>query len=265
MEIYTIRVVCISNALSNLLFDAENSMDRYFGGRQIDATFIKTYMNYRQGILPLEDNVHCKNVLDTVLLEGEVRDNFLRLDEVTRSNYIRFLDLTLLPLFENAKRVELKLSKLKDRIKKKETNRNELIDDDSYNLRIYDFESNLDITLSIIQDVQNIYSRYVRAYNYSTNLDKHNQLSVSGVKLQWNANKRALYDLFAQLTLMDVEPGKHLVGNTIKELARFLADNVEGCPKASTIERELEKMREPQGIEKAKRGRIDLNITIDRT
>ncbi|ADB41831.1 hypothetical protein [Spirosoma linguale] len=82
-----------------------------------------------------------------------------------------------------------------------------------------------------------------------------------GVKLQWNGNKRALYDLFAQLTLIDVEPGKGLIGNSIKDLARFLSNNVEGFATANTIERELEKMREPQGIEKAKRGRIQLNIT----
>lgn len=80
-------------------------------------------------------------------------------------------------------------------------------------------------------------------------------------KLQWNGNKRVLYDLFAQLTLIDVKPGERLIGNTLKELARFLSDHVEGFPGATTIERELEKMREPQGIEKAKRGRIDLHIT----
>ncbi|MBO0949462.1 hypothetical protein [Fibrella forsythiae] len=81
-----------------------------------------------------------------------------------------------------------------------------------------------------------------------------------GVKLQWNGTNRSLYDLFTQLTLIKTKDGKEVVGNTIKGLARFIADNVEGMADAKTIERELEKMREPNGIEKAKRGRIELHI-----
>ncbi|QJD77813.1 hypothetical protein [Spirosoma rhododendri] len=83
----------------------------------------------------------------------------------------------------------------------------------------------------------------------------------SDVKLLWNGTNRVLYDLFAQLSLIDVKPGQRLIGNTIKELARFLSEHVEGLPSVETVERELEKMREPQGLEKAKRGRIDLHIT----
>ncbi|KAB7731430.1 hypothetical protein F5984_11615 [Rudanella paleaurantiibacter] len=81
-----------------------------------------------------------------------------------------------------------------------------------------------------------------------------------GVKLRWNANKRVLYDLFAQLTLTNTYSGKPLIDNSLKDIALFLAQSIEGFPKASTIERELEKMREIEGIEKVKRGRIDLNI-----
>ena len=87
------------------------------------------------------------------------------------------------------------------------------------------------------------------------------QPTEPGVKLQWNGTNRALYDLFAQLSLTSIGPNKSLIGNTITGLAQFLAVNVEGLPDVATIERELQKMREPQGIEKAKRGRIDLNIT----
>ncbi len=82
----------------------------------------------------------------------------------------------------------------------------------------------------------------------------------SEIKLQWNGTNRALYDLFAQLSLQSTESNKPLIGNTIIGLAEFLSANVEGLPDAKTVERELQKMREPQGLEKAKRGRIDLDI-----
>lgn len=96
------------------------------------------------------------------------------------------------------------------------------------------------------------------------NSPKTNKTNIrSNIKLKWNGNNRVLYDLFAQLTLINAQSGQTLIGNSIKELAQFLQENVDGLPTKETIEREIEKMREPNGIEKAKRGRIDLHITRD--
>lgn len=186
MEIHTNRLICISIALKNLLLDAEFSINRYLEGMPMESAFLKTYMRIREG-KPGRDNINCEQVLNIKPLEDELRDNFLRLNEELRSNYVRFLDISLLSIFEKAKEIELKFSKLNDRIKKREIDSNERIIDTHYqNFTIQTFVNSLSTTLAIVQDVQSIYVLYVGSNHYSANLDESQKSTLPGVKLQWN-------------------------------------------------------------------------------
>lgn len=80
-----------------------------------------------------------------------------------------------------------------------------------------------------------------------------------GVKLKWNGSNDALYDLFAQLSLVNVSQSTGLIGNTIEDIARFIAGNFDGMPTAETIERRIRAFREPNG-QRPKRSRIELDI-----
>lgn len=86
------------------------------------------------------------------------------------------------------------------------------------------------------------------------------QPAEPGVKLKWGGSNDALYDLFAQLSLVNNTTNNSLLDNTIEELARFIATNVEGMPTAETIGRRIRAFREPAGY-RPKRGRIVLDIT----
>ncbi|RIV27382.1 hypothetical protein DYU11_03460 [Fibrisoma montanum] len=92
---------------------------------------------------------------------------------------------------------------------------------------------------------------------------QNQQSSKPYVKLRWTGTNRSLYELFAQLSFIQVKPGKPLLDHSINELAEFLSACVEGLPQAETVERELEKMREDDGISNSVRGRINLHITRD--
>lgn len=63
------------------------------------------------------------------------------------------------------------------------------------------------------------------------------------IKLKWNTNNSVLYDLFAQLSLINNHKNQSIIGNTIANLALFLSQNVEDLPTPSTIESEILRLR----------------------
>ena len=105
-----------------------------------------------------------------------------------------------------------------------------------------------------------IQPKLVRKTDKSTQNNPSTELSA---KLRWTGTNRSLYELFAQLTFIETKPGQPILNNSINELAQFLSACVEGLPKAQTVERELEKMREQEGVQNAVRGRIELHINRD--
>ena len=79
------------------------------------------------------------------------------------------------------------------------------------------------------------------------------------VKLKWDTDKAVLYDLFAQLSLVNGHNNKSIIGNTIENLAVFLSENVEGFPAPKTIETQIYHFRNSDKP-KPKKNAISLSI-----
>ncbi len=105
------------------------------------------------------------------------------------------------------------------------------------------------------------WKRYVNGESIN-NVVLKNAIDQRSVKLQWNTDKRVLYDIFAQLTLMTNGNGEPIIKNSLSSLANFLYQNVEGLKSIDLVQRELEKMRSKEGFDRPKRNRIDIKLEI---
>ncbi|WP_019987545.1 hypothetical protein [Rudanella lutea] len=99
----------------------------------------------------------------------------------------------------------------------------------------------------------------------ATTMQKESQSNKAGdnkdeqrgkVKLRWTGGNDALYDLFAQLTIMNNREGTTtLLPDTLDDIAYFINQSFEGMPSTNTIKASLSKFR---GSNRPKRFRLDV-------
>ncbi|WP_020607699.1 hypothetical protein [Spirosoma spitsbergense] len=276
MEIQTIRLITVSDALTSLLYNAKNDINDNFGGGSLYCPFISSYESYMVDYVPWKDDIDVVS-LELSSFETELRDNFLQMDETKRLNYVRFLKNRLEQIFVEAKEIKIQLDALKDKVKKGEINEREIIDDSGHkNRTISNFISYVNNVLITIQDVESIYIRNVGVFHFSAlkplksagtpTPQSNEQPTQPGVNqtITWNLSASVLYDVFAQLLKITLPNGSTPIsreGHTIKHLAAMIHQNIQfakgNSPTIDQIERELQRMSAPDGIG-AKRDKITI-------
>lgn len=97
--------------------------------------------------------------------------------------------------------------------------------------------------------------------HYPANANTSKPMQNEGLKLTWNYENAVLYDIFAQLSLMETAKNQPVIGNSIEHIAQWINENFEGFPSVDTINRQILSIR---GDENNRPKRNQITIKVER-